>query len=59
VSGDGYCVYGRTGSRIAACDRDATTTRGGFEYCDQHAAWIDWAESHQNDEETTNQTGMS
>ena len=45
VNGDGMCVYGNSGSFRAACDRDATTTRGGFEYCDEHAAWIDRAKA--------------
>ena len=46
MSGDGFCVYGCSGSFRAACDKEATTTRGGFEYCDEHAAWIDRARAY-------------
>lgn len=50
VDGEG-CVYGHSGSRRAACDRDAVVLRGGFPYCAQHAAYYDWAEAHQDDGE--------
>lgn len=45
------CDYGHSGSRRAACDRDATDTRGGFNYCATHVEFYDWAEAHQLDED--------
>lgn len=44
------CCYGHSGSRVAACGEDATTTRNSFPYCSAHAEWHDWAVSHQGDD---------
>jgi hypothetical protein len=45
------CVQGHSGSRVSECDRDGTTTRGGFWYCAIHASWYDWADADQDDSE--------
>lgn len=45
------CCYGNSGSRVAACGEDATTTRDSFPYCSTHASWHDWAVAHQGDPE--------
>jgi len=43
------CVYGHSGSMVAACDLDAVVLRGDYPYCKSHADWYDWCEANQLD----------